>query len=155
MAKTSGSHKTSGEESRKTAPAEKAEKSMLTITDAAREKLVELIANTDAPVIGVRIIAEATSPVRPEYSLAFVQEGEVFDDDTILDMGDFKVYIDADSLPYVQEVRLDFVTTGMTGGFRIDKALPKPQLSGPIAEKVQRVIEEQINPALAMHGGYV
>jgi Fe/S biogenesis protein NfuA len=109
----------------------------------------------DSSVAGIRVLAEATSPANPQYSLAFVQEGEDFDDDTVIDFEDFKVFVDPDSLKYIQNVRLDFITSGMGGGFRIDRALPKTQLEGPVAEKVQRLIDEQINPALQLHGGYV
>jgi len=131
------------------------EEPLLTITDVARDKLIELIQNAESTVLGVRLLAEATSPANPQYSLAFVQEGEDFEDDTALDFSDFKVFIDPDSLSYVQNVKLDFITSGMGGGFRIDRILPKAQLEGPTAEKVQRIIDEQINPALALHGGFV
>lgn len=129
---------------------------LITVTDAAREKLLELIGNAQSPVLGVRIIAEGSSPLNPEYSLAFVQEGESFEDDTVVEFGEFNIYIDSDSIALVQNVKLDFVTSGMGGGFRIDKNLPRTQQAGgPLAEKLQRVIDEQINPALQLHGGFV
>jgi Fe/S biogenesis protein NfuA len=131
------------------------EESLITITDVARSKLIELIQGADSSVAGIRVLAEATSPANPQYSLAFVQEGEDFEDDTVIDFEDFKVFIDPDSLKHVQNVRLDFITGGMGGGFRIDRVLPKAHLEGPVAEKVQRLIDEQINPALQLHGGYV
>ncbi|RMF56427.1 MAG: iron-sulfur cluster assembly accessory protein [Calditrichaeota bacterium] len=127
----------------------------ITVTDRAKEKIVELIENAQSPVLGVRVIAEGTSPMNPEFSLAFVQEGEAYEDDTIVDCGAFNIYIDAESLPLIKEVELDFVTTGMGGGFRIEKRISRSQVEGPLAEKLQRVIDEQINPALQLHGGYV
>ena len=132
-----------------------AENELVVITDIAREKLNQLIQGAASPVLGIRVLAEATSPVNPEYSLAFVQEGEAYDDDTVIDFDDFKVYIDADSLPHVQHVKLDFITAGAGGGFRIDKIIQRSQADGPLTDKVQRVIDEQINPALALHGGFV
>lgn len=131
------------------------EEPLLTITDVARDKLIELMQNAESSILGIRVLAEATSPTNPQYSLAFVQEGEDFEDDTEIDFQDFKVFIDPDSLSYVQNVKLDFISSGMGGGFRIDRVLPKTMLEGPVAEKVQRIIEEQINPALALHGGFV
>jgi Fe/S biogenesis protein NfuA len=131
------------------------EEPLIMVSDTARSKLVELMQGADSSVAGIRVLAEATSPANPQYSLAFVQEGEDFDDDTVIDLEDFKVFVDPDSLKYIQNVRLDFITSGMGGGFRIDRALPKTQLEGPVAEKVQRLIDEQINPALQLHGGYV
>jgi Fe/S biogenesis protein NfuA len=131
------------------------EEQLITISDTARSKLAELIQGADSPIRGIRVLAEATSPANPQYSLAFVQEGEDFEDDTVIDFDDLKVFIDPDSLNYVQNVRLDFITSGMSGGFRIDRALPKAQLKGPVAEKVQQLIDDHINPALQEHGGYV
>lgn len=128
------------------------EEQLISISDTARSKLAELIQGADTPVIGIRVLAEATSPANPQYNLSFVQEGEDFEDDTVIDFDDLKVFIDPDSLNYVQNVRLDFITSG---GFRIDRVLPKAQLKGPVAEKVQRLIDDHINPALQEHGGYV
>ena len=125
---------------------------MLNVTDAAHQKIVELIRNTEAPVLGIRIIAEATSPTSPEYSLAFVQEGEDFEDDTILEYEEYRVFIDPESVRLMDGVRLDFL---MQGGFRIDRPVPDVLLEGPVAEKLQKVINDQINPALALHGGFV
>lgn len=131
------------------------EEPLLTITDVARNKLTELMQNAESTILGVRLLAEATSPANPQYSLAFVQEGEDFEDDTAIDFTDFKVFIDPDSLGYVKNVKLDFITSGMGGGFRIDRILPKVELKGPTAEKLQHLIDEEINPALALHGGFV
>ncbi len=127
----------------------------LTVTDAAREKLAELIANSPAPVLGVRIIAEAESPMNPQYSLGFVQEGEEEEDDIVFDFGEFKVYIDEDSMAFVEKVQLDFISGAAGTGFRIERKRDTLKLEGPLAEKVQKVIEEEINPALALHGGFV
>ena len=40
-----------------------AEKSYITVTDTAIEKITELIQGAESPVLGVRILAEATSPM--------------------------------------------------------------------------------------------
>ncbi len=131
---------------------------MLKITDKAQAKLRELIANSDQPVLGIRVIAEAKSPLKAEYGLSFVQEGEQLPEDTVVSCEGFDVYIDPESLPFVEEATLDFIENMMGGGFRID-APPRtqrgPKLEGPVAEKLQRLFEEQINPALALHGGSV
>ena len=56
---------------------------IITITENARSKLIELIQGADSSVAGIRVLAEATSPTNPQYSLAFVQEGEDFEDDSL------------------------------------------------------------------------
>lgn len=145
----------SSDEKKTLVPEDREEKKLITITDAAQEKLTELITNSESMLLGIRLIAEATSPMNPQYSLAFVQEGEDFEDDTVLDFGDFKIYVDVDSLPYMENVKVDFIMSEMSGGFRIDKIMSTTQVEGPVAEKLQKILDEQINPALAQHGGNV
>ena len=131
------------------------EKALVTVTDEAREKVMALMQNAMTSVLGIRILAEATSPTNPQYSLSFVQEGEQDDEDTVIDVGDFQIFIDPESLPYVKDVELKFSSSGMSGGFRIEKVQLQSELSGPMAERLQKLIDDQINPALAMHGGNV
>ncbi|HQU73922.1 MAG TPA: NifU family protein [Calditrichia bacterium] len=130
---------------------------ILIITDDARDKINELIANTSSPVLGIRVLAEATSPVNPQYSLAFVQDGESYEDDTVLEFEGFKVFIDADSMPLMENVQLDFSMNQGVGGFRLNKLSPAALSGkgGPLADRVRAVIKDQINPALALHGGFV
>lgn len=129
---------------------------MLTISERAESKIIELMENNDQPLRGLRVIAEPVSPLKVEYSLAFVQEGEEQPDDEIIQFDSFNVYIDPDSVEFVKGATLDFVETPMGAGFRVDNApRPMPKLEGEVAQKLQQLINEQINPALAMHGGYV
>jgi Fe-S cluster biogenesis protein NfuA len=60
--------------------------------------------------------------------------------------------------------KIDWVEEDGRWGFRVHdpKARPAPvrepaelRISGPLAERVQRVFEEVINPGIAAHGGYV
>ena len=56
----------------------------------------------------------------------------------------------------LEEATIDYLDTIMGGGFKIDRLrnLP-PNLSGPVVEKIHEIIEKQINPAVASHGGYI
>jgi len=129
---------------------------MINLSEVAIRKLSELIENSGQPVKGIRVIAEAVSPLKAEYSLAFVQEGEEQPDDEIINFNMFNVYIDPDSVEYVNGATLDFVENAMGGGFMVESApRPMPKLEGPVAEKLKKLLDEQINPALAMHGGSV
>ena len=61
--------------------------------------------------------------------------------------------IDADSAPLVEGARIDFVEGPRESGFKIDN--PNPLWSDPVAQAVQGVIDGEINPAVAAHGGFV
>ena len=130
--------------------------SMVNITEIALQKLNELMQNTDQPVQGIRIIAEAVSPLKAEYSLAFVQTGEEQADDEIVSFESFNIYIDPDSIQLVEGATLNYIENAMGGGFVVEnQPRPMPKLEGPVADKLQKLLSDQINPALAMHGGFV
>lgn len=129
---------------------------MITISEIALKKINELIGNTEQAVQGIRIIADAVSPLKAEYSLAFVQPGEEKPDDEIVNFDSFNVYIDPDSIHYVEGAKLNYIENAMGGGFVVGSApRPMPKLEGPIADKLEKLLNDQINPALAMHGGFV
>lgn len=129
---------------------------MLKITEAAEQKIAALIGESDQPVKGLRVGARARSPFKVDYRLAFMSEDQVQPDDTRIPFNGFDVYLDAESASLLQETTIDYVE-GVTGsGFKIERAnrVP-PELKGTLAEKVMTLIEEEINPAVASHGGYV
>ena len=128
----------------------------ITVTDVAQTEITRLMHEQDQGIAGVRIAAEATSPLQANYRLAFVAEGQDTDRDTAIPFDGFNIYIDEDSAPYAQDITLDFVDGLMGRGFKIDNPhkVP-PHLKGSVAEKIQRVIDEKINPSIAAHGGQV
>ena len=129
---------------------------MLTITDTAQKKIVELMENSEKPVKGLRVGARAVSPLKTDFKLAFISEDGGRDDDTVIEFDGFSVYVDPDSTSHVEEASVDYVDGLMGSGFKIDQPIVLPEgLDGPVVEKVKRVIDERINPALASHGGRV
>lgn len=128
----------------------------ITVTDVAQTEITRLMHEQEQMITGVRIAAEATSPLQANYRLAFVAEGQDTDRDTAIPFDGFNIYIDEDSAPYAQDLTLDFVDGLMGRGFKIDNPhkVP-PHLKGSVAEKIQMVIDEKINPSIAAHGGHV
>jgi len=128
----------------------------ITVTDVARTEIIRLKEDQDQVITGVRITAETTSPLQANYRLAFMAEGQETDKDTILEYDGFNIYIDEDSVPFTQDITLDFVDGLMGRGFKIENLhkVP-PHLKGSVAEKIQIIIDEKINPSIASHGGQV
>ncbi len=128
----------------------------ITVTDAAKEEIVTLMEKQESSITGVRVTADATSPLRANYRLAFLSEGQESEKDTIVPFEGFNIYVDPDSVNFVQDITLDFVDGLMGRGFKIDNPhkVP-PHLKGTIAEKIQTIIDDQINPSIAAHGGQV
>ncbi|MCI0529958.1 MAG: iron-sulfur cluster assembly accessory protein, partial [Nitrospira sp.] len=99
---------------------------MITVTEIARKKVIEFIEKSGQPMKGLRVIAEAKSPLNVNYRLALIGEEQTQPDDTVVKLEGFNVYIDPKSADYLQEATLDFVDNFMSNGFKIDapKKLP-------------------------------
>ena len=129
---------------------------MLTITPAAEQKIAELVSQSDKPVAGLRIDAQAQSPFKVDYKLAFVGQGQEDPADTVINFDSFNVYTDPDSAGLLEEATVDYVEQLMGSGFKIDRPMQLPEhLSGPVVDQVKAVLEEQINPMVADHGGHI
>ena len=79
-----------------------------------------------------------------------LEPGAEADSDTVVKGDDFKIFIDQDSVKYLEGASVDFIDNLQESGFKVDAptaGLKKPE--GPLAEAVLKVIEEKINPAVA------
>lgn len=126
---------------------------MLTITDSAKQKILALLEAEEQKGFALRVAIKGRGPGGFEYNLGFVKEEEKLADDTVVDAGGFKVFIDPQSATNLKGATIDFVTGLFESGFKIENA--NSIWSDPKAAAVQRVIETQINPGVAAHGGHV
>ncbi len=123
-------------------------------TPAAREKLREIFAEQGLPGRGaIRVAITGRVPGGFDYAMGLEQQGAETLDDTVLDEGDFQVFVDPESLPQLHGATVDYADELMGGGFRMHN--PNPVWSDPTAASIQRLIDSTVNPALANHGGHV
>lgn len=129
---------------------------MIKVTEVAQEKIMEAIDNYKDPVKGVRALASARSPFKIDYALAFVPENGDKENDEVINFDNFSIYIDAENTKYFEGVTLDYQDSLRGGGFTfVDVPKVPKEFKGTLAEKIIQVIDEQINPQIADHGGYV
>ncbi len=129
---------------------------MITVTEVAKKKFRETIEAEGRQGHGLRVIVNNAGTDQPEFALNFVAPDEVREDDQIDDVGEFKVYMDPQSAKHLEDATIDFIDDLAESGFKVDApnaGIPRP--SGPVAEAVQTVLQEKINPAIAAHGGIV
>jgi len=89
---------------------------MLTLTENAQKAIGRFIRGADTPVEGLRISVTGGGCSGMQYGLAL--EEAASGDDTIVEVGDFKVFVDPASAPLLQGVTVDFLD-GMEGsGFK-------------------------------------
>lgn len=130
-------------------------------TEAARGKILELIeARGLTGRAALRIVVKNPGFGVPEYGMALEESGDPRPDDTVIDADGLKVLVDARSLPAVNGATVDFYDQVLQRGFKIEPPPPPPpaprpklDLSDPVVAAVQAVIDQQINPGIASHGG--
>ena len=126
---------------------------MITITEAARGKILELIQAEGRQGLAVRFATDGRGPVTFRYRLGFVGPEEKQADDTVVEAGGFEVWVDTRSASDLDGASIDYVEGLMESGFKIQN--PNSPWRDPVAREVARVLEDEINPAVAMHGGHV
>jgi len=141
-------------------PMSEAVEPILAITDAARDKILEVRAaepGGEFQALWIRVTGESGGAYT--YDMSFGALGDAGDLDVVQHHDDLPVVIAADSVDRLAGATLDFTATGMVmqnpnkPAPRSAARTPAADLSGPIAQAVVRVLDEQINPAIAAHGG--
>lgn len=131
---------------------------MITFTDEAREHVVAFL-ELENEEMAVRIRLLDSSPLAPRYDLSLIERLEREDDDRVLDLLDFQVVVDSHSAELLEGATVDWIENLQGAGFLIENPNIKPiggeLVEGPLADRVRRAIDTQINPAIASHGGRV
>jgi Fe/S biogenesis protein NfuA len=131
---------------------------MIEITKSAQEYFARLIAQQDMDDIG--LFLSVVNPGSPLAScdLKFHVPGQSGGKELEFDYEQFKLYVPADNEEWLQEAKIDFEESPAGGQLTIHAPGIKgaqPDESADLAEKVAWVLEAEINPGLASHGGMV
>ena len=131
---------------------------MIIFTDEAREHVVSFLEAEDEE-LAVRIRLLDSSPLAPRYDLSLIERSEREDDDRVLDLMHFQVVVDSQSAEFLKGATVDWIENLQGAGFMIENPNIKPiggeLVEGPLADRVRRAIDTQVNPAIASHGGRV
>jgi Fe/S biogenesis protein NfuA len=121
------------------------------ITEAARAQILELARAKGLDDIAVRLLIPDLAARR--YGLRFVPRAERTEDDVCVESEGVMLFIDGLSASRLADATLDFVDDLQRSGFRLDN--PKNPALSEFAARVQRVLDEQVLPMVAEHGGTV
>jgi Fe/S biogenesis protein NfuA len=135
---------------------------IITITDRAHEQILTLrAAEDDGDGLGLRIEVTGVRGADFTYDLAFEPLDEADADDQRYDDRGLVVLIPSDSIENLRGATLDLPTVAGQGGLVLRNP-NRPQtptlgeaieLEGTPEEKVRQLLDQQVNPALASHGG--
>lgn len=138
---------------------------ILTITPKALERVLAIRnAEPDAEDLALGIRIAGVSGPAFTYEMSMMLAEDIAPGDHTEHHGDLLVFIPADSVENLRGAVLDMSRDLLNPGLTLDNPNgpsptigaggPPPDLSGPVAQRVAQVIEQQINPAIASHGGF-
>jgi Fe/S biogenesis protein NfuA len=133
--------------------ADEAPQPLIEFTPAARERIIAFMASRGRPDGVLRVAIDGRTSAGFRYALGIVDRDDRSPQDTVFDVGGFLVYIDPVSLENMAGSRIDYVEDVAGGGIKIEN--PNPVWRDPVAMRVQRVLDEKINPGVGQHGGFV
>ena len=128
---------------------------MLTFTEKAKEKVLEAMKAEEKDGLGLRVTIEGRGPSGVQYGLAVIGPEETRDDDQVLEVGSFKVHLDPEAAPRLENATVDFIESLTESGFKVKNADENVQWDNPDSQKIQKLLDERINPGVASHGGWV
>lgn len=140
---------------------------MIQITPAARDKIGALV---DAEVVrdpALRITLDegADAAAGRSYAISLVDRDDRQKTEIAVNVDGIRVFLNLDTSNLLSGATVDWLSDNGASGFRVQD--PAAQRSaaraergdaaalGPLAERVQRVLEDEINPRIAAHGGAV
>ena len=141
---------------------------VLTITPEARATVLEVLANeaeADSLALWLEVSGEANGAYA--YDMYFQAIADAASGDVVQPDEQLSVVVPSASVDKLQGASLDFVTDASgEGGLVIVNpntppaptlaglaSIPEVDLSDPFAARVVSVLEEQVNPSIASHGG--
>jgi Fe/S biogenesis protein NfuA len=124
-------------------------------TDAAVDKLADVIGNHPNPVAGLRLQILGRSDGEFQHILSLVEDGAQVEDDITVETPDgIRVYVERRNAKYLNGVEVNYANKGPDRS-GLEFVNPNPLWYDEKEEAVQRIFDEQINPAIAAHGGVV
>jgi Fe/S biogenesis protein NfuA len=130
---------------------------MLTITEGARDYLLELLGKQE-DALGVRVFINQPGTPRAETCIAYCRDGDVSEDDVQKEYETLRVWLDARSVPFLEDALVDYATDRMGGQLTIkapNAKMPRVSDDSPIEDRINYLLYNEVNPSLAAHGGEV
>ncbi len=145
-------------------PSGNGEPPLVELTEEARAQIRFALAAADPPRRWLRVRVTPNGH-EFDYQLQGLNGDQIVDGDLCVEQDGFALVIDSDSADRLRGTRIDYRETLLERGFRFDNpnvptspVLPQGErtdLEGPLPDRVRMLLDTEINPAIAAHGGRV
>ncbi|HET9050411.1 MAG TPA: NifU family protein [Candidatus Dormibacteraeota bacterium] len=124
----------------------------ISATDIALTRIDQVRANRKQPDAGVRVAITGRQDGAFTYDLNLVPPGEEHPDDVVVEgPSGLRFHLPRASAQYLDGVTLD--ADAETGALVVEN--PNPLWLDPLASRIQRFLDLEINPSVATHGGHI
>jgi len=134
-------------------------RSRIEFTDLARDAVLRFTDMGSDRGPAIRVQVASTSPLDPRYEITLIDHDEKCEEDLVFNEQGFDVVVDPESAKLLDGARIDWIESLTESGFKVENPNLAPigskPLEGPLADRVQQVIDQYVNPGVAQHGGRV
>lgn len=131
---------------------------IMIVTKAAEQHFRDLISKEETPGMNLRIYVAHPGTPHAEIGLTFCPPGEEEKSDVPMHFNEFQLLVAEDSSAALKEARIDFLEDAFGGQLSIKAPGLRGQSPAPDAaleDRIKYVLEAEISPTLAGHGGRV
>ena len=131
---------------------------MMTLSDNAQDHFRKLIEQQEIQGLGIRLRAVHAGTLKGDCQLEFCEPSDLAGDEWAVECRGFSIFVEAASVPFLDNAQVDY-DLNATGGTLTIRAPglrgSPPDGDASVIERVRHVIETEVNPRLASHGGRV
>ncbi len=130
---------------------------MISISEQAQKHFSELLSNQPENT-AVRVFVVNPGTPNAECGVSYCPPDAFEETDKTFQYDGFSAVVDEQSVPYLDEAEIDYVTDKM--GSQLTLKAPNAKMrkvndDAPLVDRVDYFIQSEINPKLASHGGQV
>lgn len=131
---------------------------MISLSATAQEHFRKLVDQEATPGLGIRLRAVEPGTPRGDCQLEFSEPSDRDGSEWEVECEGYSLFVDAASAPFLDGATIDFDKSPTGGQLTIRAPALRGAVPGEdasVVERVRYVIESEINPQLASHGGRV
>lgn len=134
------------------------QQAMIEITQRAQDYFSRLVEQQDIEGLGIRLCVVDGGTPAANCELMFCEPSDLDGGEWSLECAGFRLYVDQAEVQWLKAARIDIEPTPTGGQLNIRAPDIKghvPRADADLVERIQYVIDAEINPQIASHGGRV
>mgnify|MGYP001452374319 FL=1 len=127
------------------------------VSESAITYLKDLLSSQEEPT-NIKIFVSDPGTMNAETCIVYCKVGEEEDDDILMDINEISIYLESESLPFLEDCKVDYHPDKFGGQLTIrapNAKIPSLKEDSSLEEKINYFLYSEINPSLASHGGEV